>query len=200
MALKTTSGSHGPSTPNFHRLMARLGKAFDKAAIPYMVIGGQAVIHHGRSRYTQDIDLTLGISPFEAENVMALLAKMNIQPVAEDPHEFVRMTHVLPSMSAMLDLRVDFSFTDSPYELQAIARGEDVVLAGTPVRFATAEDLVVHKIIAGRPIDHQDVMGVLLKNPGLDADYVRHWLGQFGQALERPLIQEFERMWELSKK
>ncbi|MCC7146197.1 MAG: hypothetical protein IT443_07100 [Phycisphaeraceae bacterium] len=149
---------------------------------------------------TRDIDVMLAISATNAQPVLKLLKNKRITPLVDDPMEFIRRTHVLPSQTQDTYLRVDLSFTDSPYELQAIARGEDVVIDGTPVRFATAEDLVIHKIIAGRAIDHQDVLGILLKNPGLDLAYTRNWLGQFASALDKPLREDFEKLWDLSQK
>lgn len=33
----------------------------DEAGVPYMVIGGQAVLIYGEPRLTKDIDITLGV-------------------------------------------------------------------------------------------------------------------------------------------
>ena len=39
-------------------------------------------------------------------------------------------------------------------------------------------------IIAGRPRDLEDVRSVLLKNPGADWSYIRHWLQEFQNNFE----------------
>ena len=62
----------------------------------------------------------------------------------------------------------------------------------TDVRFASPEDLVIHKVVAGRPRDIEDVRSVLLKNPQLDVAYIRHWLGELGAALNEPFVERFE--------
>jgi len=67
-----------------------------------------------------------------------------------------------------------------------------VEIAGASVRFATVEDLVIHKIVAGRPRDIEDAKGVLLRNPGCDEMYVRRWLMEFDKALGRDCIKQFE--------
>ena len=46
----------------FERLLSRLAAALDSAKIPYMIIGGQAVLLYGEPRLTKDIDITLGIN------------------------------------------------------------------------------------------------------------------------------------------
>jgi hypothetical protein len=44
----------------FETLLERIALALEQAAVPYMVIGGQAVLLHGEPRLTKDIDVTLG--------------------------------------------------------------------------------------------------------------------------------------------
>ena len=43
----------------FEALLERIGGTIERAGIPYMVIGGQAVLLYGEPRLTQDIDITL---------------------------------------------------------------------------------------------------------------------------------------------
>lgn len=41
-------------------LFERIATALDQGALPYMIIGGQAVLLYGEPRLTKDIDITLG--------------------------------------------------------------------------------------------------------------------------------------------
>lgn len=85
-----------------------------------------------------------------------LLAELDIAERRVPVAAFVRDTFVLPARDPRTGIRVDFIFATTAYERQAIARAERVELLGTPVPFATAEDLIVHKLFAGRPHDEED--------------------------------------------
>lgn len=189
-----TSGlpERSESDSRLRPLMAEVAQAFHTHDVPYMVIGGQAVLLHGQVRMTKDIDFTTGISPVDYGRVVSALKAAGIEPMVDDVEEFVLRTHVLPSQTRRTKLRIDVSMTDSLYELQAMERADQVEIEGVSVRFATAEDLLIHKIIAWRGVDQQDVRGVLLKNPGVDLAYTRHWLSLFAEALEQPLLERLE--------
>ena len=47
------------------KLIKEIAESLDEERIPYMIIGGQAVLIYGRPRLTRDIDITLGIDPDE---------------------------------------------------------------------------------------------------------------------------------------
>ena len=126
-----------------------------------MLIGGQAVLLHGRPRLTDDIDITLGVGPSELSTVQTVCAPCGLVPLPEDVDAFVRETFVLPCHHPPSGLRVDFIFSTTPYEAQAIGRAVIVKLAGTSVPFASAEDLILHKLFAGRPRDWEDAVGVV---------------------------------------
>ncbi|NVL90146.1 MAG: hypothetical protein HWN69_04000 [Desulfobacterales bacterium] len=51
----------------FQKLLGRLANELSNLHIPYMVIGGQAVLLYGEPRLTKDIDITLGKTEGQAE-------------------------------------------------------------------------------------------------------------------------------------
>jgi hypothetical protein len=62
-----------------------------------------------------------------------------------------------------------------------------------PLHFASPEDLIIHKVFAGRPRDIEDVRTVLLKNPDVDVQYIRGWLKEFDEASkEKDFLKTFE--------
>jgi hypothetical protein len=175
-------------------LLARLARALDSASIPYMIIGGQAVLLHGEPRLTRDIDLTLGCDASELDRVLSTTAKAGLQPAVTQIEGFVRKTNVLPLMDRSSSIRVDMIFSFTPYEAEAIQRAIAVSLGGETVHFATAEDLIIHKLVAGRPRDLEDVRGVLLRRHAIDEEYLLKWLPTFHEIVNRDLVANYQRL------
>lgn len=175
----------------FTDLLERLACTLDEAGLPYMIIGGQAVLLYGEPRLTRDIDITLGVDVDRQSDVSSAATKLGLTLLVT-PESFTKQTMVLPCVDPTTGIRVDFIFSFTPYEHQAIERAVLIPIGHAQVRFATAEDLIVHKMLAGRPRDHEDVTGILLKNTTLNSPYIRHWLGQFGAAIHQPLAEQFE--------
>ena len=80
-------------------------------------------------------------------------------------------------------------------ERQALQRAIPVNLNGTVVRFASVEDLIIHKIFAGRPRDLEDVRGILLKNRNLDVTYLRDWLKDLDRSMKEAFSDRFEELY-----
>ncbi len=157
-----------------------------------MVIGGQAVLVHGEPRLTRDIDITLGVDLTHLNKVLAAVASISLAAAVADVESFVRTTNVLPLSDPVSNIRVDLIFSFTPYESEAVRRGVTIVLNEVPVRFASAEDLIIHKLVAGRPRDIEDIRGVLARNPSLDEQAIIRWLASFREVVNRDLVSEFK--------
>ena len=180
----------------FEALLGKLARGLDLRGIPYMLIGGQAVLLYGEPRLTRDVDVTLGVGPEKLSVILDLVRESEWQVLTGSPADFVAKTLVLPCLDSPSGIRVDLIFSFSAYERQAIGRARVVPVAGTAIRYAAVEDLIIHKIVAGRPRDLEDVRSILLKNPALDVDYVRRWLGEFEAAQVEYLLARFEELWK----
>ena len=176
----------------FRTLLEKLAAALDRAGMPYMIIGGQAVLLHGEPRLTADVDVTLGIDTDRYEEIEALARTLDFRILPDAPEDFIAETSVLPTMDGSSGIRVDFIFSNTPYERQALGRVKTVTLGNAHVRFASAEDLVIHKIVAGRARDLDDVRGILRTTGGLDTAYIRRWLDEFGHTLDADFLRLFD--------
>ena len=175
-------------------LMAEIGRALDQARIPYMIIGGQAVLLYGEPRLTRDIDITVGIAA-ELDSIKAVLTlarKLGLRPLAPDPIAFAQKTMTLPALEPKSGIRLDLIFSDSAFEQQALKRRKSKIIKGQKVRFVSAEDLIILKIVAGRPRDLEDARGILLKRKNLDFAHILGWLGKLGRALDADYLKLFK--------
>jgi predicted nucleotidyltransferase len=161
-------------------LIARIARCLDDKKISYMIIGGQAILLYGRPRLTRDIDITLGVDFDQFELIAGVCKEMDLKILPVEPAAFAAQTRVLPAEDSDSKLRVDFVFSFTEYEKQALKRIREVKLAGYPVRFASREDVIIHKMLAGRAIDEEDVKSILIKKgEEIDFGYVKEWLAKF---------------------
>jgi len=175
----------------FERLLKKIAVQLKKASIPYTVIGGQAVLLYGEPRLTRDIDITLGVSVEGLDRVKKIVAIIGLKSLVRKEKEFVERNMVLPTIDQKSGIRVDFIFSFSPYGRQAIERVKDIKLGGTSVRYASLEDVVIHKVIAGRARDLEDVRSILIKNPRYDSGYIKKWLKAFDKSFGQHFLKVF---------
>ena len=177
----------------FEEILSRIGKSLKKNSLPYMIIGGQAVLLYGEPRLTRDIDIILGINPDRLDEILVLVQELALRPLPDNIEDFVRQTMVLPTLDETTGIRVDFIFSLTPYEACAIERSNKITILGEEVSFASPEDVIIHKVFAGRSRDMEDVISIILKNPNIDKEYIRDWLMKFDDSSdERGFLDAFE--------
>lgn len=140
---------------------------------PHMLIGGLAVAVRAEPRATKDIDLAVVVGPADAQR---LIAEM-------DARGFRVTKHGVPGPGAVLrfvrtgpdrvDRWVDLLCAGTTFEEAAIERASPERLLGRTLPVVSAEDLVIFKLLAGRPQDWADVDAVLREHAGtVDDDYL----------------------------
>jgi hypothetical protein len=70
------------------------------------------------------------------------------------------------------DGRADIVIAATEYQRIAVARASEHVL--------TVEDVLIHKLIAWRPRDQDDVSSILSTELAFDEEYVAHWAREWG--------------------
>ena len=82
---------------------------------------------------TRDIDITLGITTEKIDQILDVVGDIHLKPLV-DPHDFTLQTMVLPCQDPESHIRVDFIFSFSPYERQAMERVCLVHIEGVNVK------------------------------------------------------------------
>ena len=86
---------------------------------------------------------------------------------------------------------MDFIFSNTAYEQVAIDRATRIDLEGQTIPFATAEDLILLKLFAGRPHDIEDARSVAgRQGPKLDWLHIERWAAQFAAIPGRERLPE----------
>jgi hypothetical protein len=138
--------------------------ALEATGYPFCFIGGLANLQWGEPRLTRDLDLTV-LAGWGNEEAAVDRILCGIQPRIEDARAFALENRVL-LLKSSCGIPVDLALGALPFEQSATTRAEDVSFAGTPLRVCSAEDLVVMKAFANRPLDWSDVEGILMRQRG----------------------------------
>lgn len=128
----------------------------------YCFIGGLAVQRWGEPRVTRDVDLTL-LTGFGDEErfVDGLLGRFDGR--VQDAAGFALRTRVL-LLRAAVGVPIDVALGGLPFEERAVRRASGWPVPGVePLLTCSAEDLVVHKVFAGRDRDWADVGGIVAR-------------------------------------
>ncbi len=178
----------------FQQILESLARALERRGIRYVVIGGQAALLYGEPRLTRDIDVTIDLGPEGLPEMISVAEELGWRVLTDSPSEFVRKRMVLPLLEASSGVRIDLVFSSSPYEKQAMDRVRRVLIGQAEVTFTSVEDMIISKIVSGRPRDLDDVRAVLLKNPDLDLKYIHRWLEELEVSLHEPFLERFEQL------
>ncbi len=182
------------------RPIARLARAaanllafLDAKGWPACVIGGVAVSRWGEPRATQDVDLTVLAEFGDERKVLQDLLSAYDSRVS-DPQHFADVNR-LALLTLPGGVNADVSLAGFPFEREAIERSSPWQLtAKLSLRTCSAEDLIIYKLVAARPGDLQDVMGIVQRQASrLDQARIREWGRQFAELKEDPdLLRPFE--------
>lgn len=170
---------------------------------PFCFIGGIAVQRWGEPRLTQDVDLTL-LTGFGGEERFVDALLKELKPRRPDAREFALSRRVLLARTNG-GVNVDVAFGAFPFEERSVKRASKWAWAeGQGLTTCSAEDLVVHKVFAGRDLDWGDVERVLIRQHGkLNLTQVKSELGpllelkgelEAGAKLERMLARVEQRL------
>jgi hypothetical protein len=126
------------------------------SGISTVVIGAHAANRYRLEvRNTVDLDLLAATLDGAAEALRA--AGCDVRSVSDDGLEYLVCARVGSA-------RVDVLLAETDYQRLAIDRAVDGVL--------TVEDVIVHKLIAGRPRDLDDIASILAAGVSVDEAYV----------------------------
>ena len=164
-------------------------RVLEDEQVPHVLIGGLAVSQLSRPRFTADIDLLTYLHDDAAiPRLMERAALSGFAPRIEEAEGFARRNRVLLLVHRPTDIEVDISLGLLPFEREVLDNRRLVPAGELLLPLPRVEDLIIMKAVAHRPVDLQDIRGLVEAHPTLDRDRVRKVISEFADALELPEI------------
>ena len=148
-----------------------LGRLLSDLGIRWVLIGALAANRYRTApRLTQDVDLLLEDFGPGLESLERTLREAGWEVHrASAEAELLRLRHAELGIA-------DLMIAGTDYQREAIRRArEEAVGSGSTALVLTAEDVVVHKLIAGRTQEIADVEAILEAGAPLDREYIERW-------------------------
>ena len=187
-----TPNERNLQTQHLMDALCQLAEVLNQRSTSYALIGGLGVAVRGNTRATEDVDFLIHV---EQLRLPALLEAMRDCGC----HLDVMTTIQTWNQDGMLALewpggiQVDLLKAVIPAFHSILKRASSESLNTQIVRVADAEGLLLLKLIAFRPIDQEDMRGLLLANSGqLDLDWVRSEFARTGLDMDR--LDAFEEL------
>lgn len=156
------------------RAVELITEAFAARSIRHALIGGLATSLRGRQRTTKDVDLLVEVSQL---SLPGLLEDLVARGFSLDPAVVARQ-YTQQHITSFLfqDVRIDWLKPILPIYARAIADAEPMDWSlGHSVRVATAEGIILTKLVAFREQDQMDIKNLLIANyDTIDADLIRN--------------------------
>jgi hypothetical protein len=165
-------------------IYAALAGALEALGVRWYLFGAQAAILHGAVRFTEDIDITVELGGRSTRELRDALGRAGFAPRVSDPDDFVERTRVLPCVYVRTALPVDVVVAGPGLEETFLERATVIEIETQPVSVASVEDVIIMKVLAGRPKDIEDVVAmVAAQHARLDLRYVRTTLQVVEEAI-----------------
>jgi hypothetical protein len=159
----------------FGEMLTALNRNLADEQIPWMVVGGIAVGLWTEPRATKDCDIALAV-PADVVALESALQRAGIAVVRGDLEAarqggVIRCTYAAEGLPA---LTVDILCSGTTFEVEALKRRRSATVLGAEAYVVSPDDLLLYKLIAGRPQDYADADKLVrFGRAPEDSDYVR---------------------------
>jgi predicted nucleotidyltransferase len=169
----------------------------DQLSIKYAVMGGVAVRAHGIPRPTYDIDLIIVLERDRLPELFQRLRGCDFAVPEVYETGWVDRIKDMPLLKLRRYIRdgsldVDLFLAESEFLAEVMKRRTSLDAEGRMLWVVSPEDLVLLKLLAGRPRDLGDVADVLFMQGKLDEAYMQRWAAELGigTELDRALAEQ----------
>lgn len=170
--------------PEEHALLA-FAELATRLGLRWYVFGAQAVNLHGFPRATADLDITVELAGFKPAALIAKLADAGFSARFTD-EAFIAATRVLPIVHDATHLPIDLVLAGPGLEQRFLDEVVAMPIGGKTVFVLSPENLIVTKLLAGRPKDLEDIRELLaIRSTTLDHARIESMLAELEAALDQ---------------
>ncbi len=171
----------------------------NKEKFDYLIIGGIAVGVLGEPRVTGDVDVDILLGKDKVSEFLEKAEKFGFKVNKKRCLETANIVNVFKINYG--DFHIDFIIASIDFEKEAFKRRKTKRLYGLNAFFPTPEDLILLKIIPGRPQDLIDVEKVIIRHKRkLDLKYLETWAQKLSdEAEDMRIYNEVKRLLTLKK-
>lgn len=167
------------------RALADVADVLEHLGRPAAIIGGIAVIAWGYARLTADIDCAIAAASTDSGEILTSFEQAGFAARNDDPVAFAKENLVLLLRHVETGVEVDVSLAQLEFEGVALRAAVLKPFGRAKIRVPELTDLLIYKLIAGRPKDHEDVVELLALQPrAVDARRVERTLRDFDELLD----------------
>lgn len=159
--------------------------ALDAVGAEYAICGGVAVALSGRGRATRDLDVVAVLTDEQlfafVEAARGLGFSHHSRADRHHLDDVVLYRFWLPVRDTGLSTSLDLQCGHSEFHSNVARRAQEVRVAGTRLKVASLEDLILMKLMAFRPVDRADAIDIVALNRGqVDEAYLQDWARRLG--------------------
>jgi len=168
--------------------------AAESGPFEYLLYGGMAAGLWGEPRYTEDVDLVLFVQERSVHRFLRAAAKFGF---AVDEDLAIQQIQIsgwarLPLKTAGSPWHLDLTLGDSPFDKSALQRRKQVEIFERKVWVASAEDLIIYKLVSSRDRDLLDVRAITARQKNLDAAYLKKWAAWWQKEGVKDIVHQIE--------
>jgi hypothetical protein len=177
--------------------LGHVWRTLEASGTKMAVMGGIALASWKYVRATRDVDLLIALEGRSVDDLLEQLRAAGVRPRRQPPVVNLGRLRLIQCLyeppDKFLDLQIDLLLAECPYQLEALDRRVPEQLAGLGISLfiLTCEDLILHKLLAGRMIDRVDCIALIrLQREQLDWSYLQNWSGYLSVG------QDLQEMWQ----
>lgn len=174
----------------FERAFHELITALEKGRVRYCVIGALALGAWGQPRTTQDLDVLIVLKGKKREHWLQVFQDRGFSVDTEwaEHNPLIRNKQIRLRWKG---IPVDLLSPRDDHDEKVLVRRRRKQLGNMKLWVISSDDLILHKLKAGRPRDFEDALSVIVRQgKRLDTAYLKRWGRRLGVHEELSYLME----------